>query len=36
MRIEVKEPKALENSIEPAIQFPLLLSYNHLSRKVVS
>lgn len=30
MRIEVKEPKALENCIEPAIQFPLILSYNNL------
>ena len=30
MRIEVKEPKPLENFIEPAIQFPLILSYNNL------
>lgn len=30
MRIEVKEPKPLENSIEPAMQFPLILSYNNL------
>ena len=30
MRIEAKEAKPLDNSVEPAIQFPLVLSYNNL------
>jgi hypothetical protein len=29
MKIEVKQPKPLENFLEPAIQFPLQLTYNN-------